>query len=51
METTPITDQLRAHLAEHPGDIDALVDALAKIEAQAGQYRGDLRDAVPEWPS
>lgn len=51
MDTTPVTAQLRAHLAENPGDIDAIVDALAKIEAQAMQYRRDLQDAVPEWPA
>ena len=51
MDSTPVTAQLRAHLAENPGDIDAIVDALAKIEAQAMQYRGDLQDAVPEWPA
>lgn len=51
MGATPITDHLRAHLVEHPGDIDAIVDALAKIEAQAAQYRGDFEDTVPEWPA
>lgn len=50
MSATPITDQLRTHLAEHPDDIDAIVAALAKIEAQTRQCRGELQDAVPEWP-
>lgn len=50
MDNTPVTDQLRAHLAEHPGDIDAIVDALAKIEARAMEHRSDLHDVVPEWP-
>lgn len=31
MTDTPITDKLREHLAEHPGDIDAIVDAVAEI--------------------
>lgn len=47
MRTTPITDQLRAHLAEQPGDIDAIVDALAKIEQKAGEFERGLTNAVP----
>lgn len=51
MKTTPITDQLRVHLSEHPGDINAIVDALARIEAQTGEHQSNLQDAVPEWPA
>lgn len=47
MSATPITDQLREHLAEHPGDTDAIVAALAKIEEKAGEFERGMRDAVP----
>lgn len=50
METTPITDQLRTHLAEHPDDVDAILDALAQIEALARRPEAELHAAVPEWP-
>lgn len=51
MSDTPITNALREHLSENPGDIDALVDALAKIEELAGEHQSNLQDAVPEWPA
>lgn len=50
MEATPITDQLRAHLAQHPGDVVAVVDALEKVEALARSDGPELHDLVPEWP-
>lgn len=50
MSDTPIADALRAHLAEHPGDIDAIVDALARVEALVPERDRHALDAVPEWP-
>lgn len=47
MNNTPITDALRAHLATHSGDLDAVVDALARIEEKVSERDRELANAVP----